>query len=379
MINKPIEILTAGDIEGLVTDGASEGRQFEFKRELPGRSDGERREFAADITAFANAQGGDIIYGIEEGAGVAIRVCGLAIENRDVELVRLESILLNCVDPRIPGLRWRWVDRPAGDPVLIVRVPASTIAPHSVAISDTVRFHRRHNNRRSEMDVQELRDAFTASEALNTRIRSLHLDAVDMISRGSLPAGLGGDPKAVLSLIPITYFREAREIDVFPDNALMPVRPNGQIEAIEMVEGVLLSSLPARREDMCSLAITYRGGRIDTAWTIGRVVDEMRRSEARLVWPKNFEDGLLDGGLSGVARLQPHGVMGPWSVHVTLLDISGYSLVLGDRHTSDAAWRDQVTLPSLRADELNRAALLPLIRSFWLAFGTRRPEKPADG
>lgn len=379
MINKPIDDITADDIDTLVVDRISEGRLFELKRELPGRADSERREFAADVTAFANAQGGDILYGVEDQGGVASSICGLAVSNRDTELTRLESILLNCVDPRIAGLRWRWIDRPAGDPVLLLRVPASTIAPHSVAISDTVRFHRRHNNRRSEMDVQELREAFTASEALPARIRSLHLDAVDMVARGNLPAGLGDEPKAVLSLIPATSFREIRDIDVQRENALMPARPRGRIETVEMVEGVLISSLPDDQDAMRSLAITYRGGRIDTAWTIGRIVNGLGKDEVRLVWPKNFDDGLLDGVLSGAARLRPHGIEGPWFVHVTLLDIAGYSLVLNNRQVSDPAWRGQLSLPSLRTDILNRAALLPLMRAFWLAFGVRRPEKQATG
>lgn len=374
MINKPIETITAGDLDALVVNSVAEGRLFEIKRQLPGRSNPERKEFAADVTAFANAQGGDIVYGIDEDRGVAAAVVGVAADNRDEELRRLESVLLNCVDPRIPGLAWHWVEREGADPVLVLRIPASSIAPHSVAISDTVRFHRRHNNRRSEMDVQELREAFTATEALPTRLRALHLDAVDMIARGDLPTGLGSEPKAILSLIPATYFRETREIDVNPGNALMPVRPQGRVDTIEMVEGVLVDSLPANDEGIRALAITYRGGRIDTAWTIGRLFNELRRDEVRLVWPSKFDPGLIDGALSGVGRLAPHGVTGPWTVHVTLLDIKDYALVLDDQHVSAPAWRDRVMLPSLRADRLNEAALLPLQRAFWLAFGARRPE-----
>lgn len=374
MINKPIESITADDLEALVANEVAEGRLFEIKRQLPGRSDGDRREFAADVTAFANAQGGDIVFGIEEARGAAAAVCGVTAENREEELRRLESILLNCVDPRIPGLAWRWVERQGADPVLVVRIPASPIAPHSVAISDTVRFHRRHNNRRSEMDVQELREAFTASEALPTRLRALHFDAVDMVARNDLPTGLGREPKAVLSLIPTTYFQEARELEVLPGNALMPVRPQGRVDTVEMVEGVLTDSVPANHDGIRGIAITYRGGRIETAWTIGRMVDELRRDAARLVWPTRFDHGLIDGVLSGAGLLQRLGMTGPWTVHVTLLDIKSYELVLNNQHVSAPAWRDQVILPSLRSDRLDEAALLPLRRAFWLAFGARRPD-----
>ena len=109
------------------------------------------------------------------------------------------------------------------------------------------------------------------------RLRALHLDAVDQSLRGDLPIGLGEDPKAILSLIPITLFREGRDLEITPENALAPHKPSGYMDAVRMIEGVLLHTNPADNGAVRSYAITYRAGHIDMVWTIGRIVNELRK------------------------------------------------------------------------------------------------------
>lgn len=72
--------------------GVAEGREIEFKRELPGRSAAEGKEFLSDVWSFVNAGGGDLLYGIEAISGVAVGVPGVAVA--DAELLRLDSVIL---------------------------------------------------------------------------------------------------------------------------------------------------------------------------------------------------------------------------------------------------------------------------------------------
>ena len=377
MIPGPIDAIDAAALERLIANGVSEGRTLEYKRDLPNPKDRDaKREFLADVTSFANAQGGDLLFGIDAPKGVALALSSIEIADSDAELRRWENIVQDGVEPRLPGLRLQWIPIVGGRGVMLIRVPASPVAPHRVSFSNWSRFFGRRSNAKYEMDTQELRDAFTASEALPTRIRSLHFEAIDTAVRGDLPVGMGDDPKAILTLVPMSYFHETRDLDITPENALAPVKPSGYMEAVEMVEGVLLHTYPDDPSSVRSYAITYRQGRVDVVWTIGRMANELRKDQMPLVWPKRFEDGVLDAAISGAAKLQPFGVEGPWTVHATVTGIEGFHLVLNGEIASDPAWRDQVTLPSLRTEVMNRAALLPLLRSFWLAFGVRRPENP---
>lgn len=78
MIAASFDTIDAADLHRLVASGASEGRDLEFKRELPGGSDAEIKEFLADVTSLANAHGGDLVFGVEESAGTATRISGVA-------------------------------------------------------------------------------------------------------------------------------------------------------------------------------------------------------------------------------------------------------------------------------------------------------------
>jgi hypothetical protein len=377
MLPGPLDSVDGAAIARLLTNGVAESRTLEYKRDLPDPRDKEsKREFLADVTSFANAQGGDLLFGIDAPKGLPVAIPGLALEDPDGELLRWEAILQDGVEPRLPGLRLRWIQLEGERGVLLIRMPPSPIAPHRVTFSNSSRFYGRRSNAKYEMDTQELREAFTASEALPARMRALHLAAVEAARRGELPIGLGEDPRAIVSVIPLTALRETRELEITPENALAPVKPSGYMDAIEMIEGVLLHTHPGEAGGVRSYAITYRQGRTDTAWTIGRVVDELSKREMRIVWPKRFEDGLLDCVCSTVSKLQPFGIEGPWVVLVTLIGIRDYHLRVNEESLSDPAWRDEVTLPSLRVDIINRAALLPLLRAFWLAFGLRRPASP---
>ena len=71
MLNVPPDRLAAADILRLVDQKIGEHRTIEYKRELPGQGERDHREFLADASSFANAGGGYILYGVEEGKGRA--------------------------------------------------------------------------------------------------------------------------------------------------------------------------------------------------------------------------------------------------------------------------------------------------------------------
>ena len=91
-------------LRSLVDNQVAERRDLEYKRDLPGRADEDVKEFLADVTSLANAQGGDLIFGMEEAEGVATNLEGVGIADPDAEILRLESSLRDNVAPRLIGL-----------------------------------------------------------------------------------------------------------------------------------------------------------------------------------------------------------------------------------------------------------------------------------
>lgn len=77
MFDLVFDELELTNFERLVENGTPEGRQLEFKRDHYGNGDNAKKEFAADISAMANALGGILIIGIEEKNGIASKIVGV--------------------------------------------------------------------------------------------------------------------------------------------------------------------------------------------------------------------------------------------------------------------------------------------------------------
>jgi predicted HTH transcriptional regulator len=66
--NPPLDLIDETILQTLVSNKVAEGKKIEYKQALPGNSDSEKKEFLADVSSFANAIGGDLIFGVEEEA-----------------------------------------------------------------------------------------------------------------------------------------------------------------------------------------------------------------------------------------------------------------------------------------------------------------------
>ena len=101
---KPLESLDEADLKALVTNQVSEWKFIEYKEQLPTNADSSRKDFLGDVSSFANASGGHLVYGMREKSGVPVALLGLPGINPDSEILRLESMTRDGIDPRIPGI-----------------------------------------------------------------------------------------------------------------------------------------------------------------------------------------------------------------------------------------------------------------------------------
>jgi hypothetical protein len=77
------------------------------------------------------------------------------------------------------------------------------------------------------MSTAELRQAFASSNNLPDRIRDLHRKAVEAISGKDMPTRIVQRPTLVLTVAPLSVLREARDIRVDRDYAVLPPDPMG--------------------------------------------------------------------------------------------------------------------------------------------------------
>src|SRR5262245_59170587 len=128
--DKSLDSFEEKDLQVLVDNGIGEAKTIEYKETLPGRSDSDRKEFLADISSFANAAGGHLVYGMRAQVGIPIDLCGLHSTDRDAEILRLEEMTRDGIRPRIPGIQFQPISLKRGTFAIIIRIPKSWASPH---------------------------------------------------------------------------------------------------------------------------------------------------------------------------------------------------------------------------------------------------------
>ncbi|HXP74041.1 MAG TPA: ATP-binding protein, partial [Stellaceae bacterium] len=171
ILTKPFETITPADVAELVSESWPEGYTVEFKRALPTAKGGDdqwitggnkigdyaRDEILSEIVAFANAQGGMLVLGIEETKDKPPRANNVVPLPRVGELARrFEDAARSCIDPPLPRLQVRPIEIQSGEGVVIFRTGPSSSAPHR--LTTTLDAYKRHGSSTMKMTMREIQD-----------------------------------------------------------------------------------------------------------------------------------------------------------------------------------------------------------------------------
>lgn len=190
-LKQPLSAITEQDLLALASNGVREDRTLDFKRDVYGSNDQAKTEFLADISAFANTSGGDIVIGMDEAEGAASALVGLAEGiDPDSEILRLQQMATAGIQPQLPRLDIKAVPLVSGRSALAVRIGRSYLPPHRVTFGGRNKFYMRGPGGRFEPDVDGLRSLFGVGPALGQRIRETRAERLAMIFADETPVVL---------------------------------------------------------------------------------------------------------------------------------------------------------------------------------------------
>jgi len=214
---KAVEEITEADLRALVENQVIELKTTEYKEALPVLKNVEaKREFAKDVTSFANAEGGHLLYGIpQDKHGMPLPFEGVETAELDAAIRTYDSVLRDNVRPRIPGLKFQPVAIGNGRSVLILEVPKSWVGPHIVEC-DEHRFWSRATNGKYRLDVGELRLAFMAAETVTERLRRFREERATRLLDRRAPVPMVSSTCCALHLVPVTAFALGKRYDIRP-------------------------------------------------------------------------------------------------------------------------------------------------------------------
>jgi hypothetical protein len=373
-------------LEQLIQDRTPEGQNIDFKRELPAAWDNaSKHKFLADVAAFANSSGGDLIYGLDEdGDGQAER---LVPQGRpmDEEMRRLLDVLANQVDPRIPGIQIHPVPTTAGDvvgQVLVIRVPQSWAGPHRIKLGQ--HFFIREGARNRPLDVPELRSHFLRSEAQERRVRDFRTERIGKILIDETPRKLVAGARMVAHVVPVQAALGVMHVDPVPyaEGRELPFFGSvGRGGASLNIDGAFVTR-PVTARGTFAYTLLFRNGFFEAVLALDHNGDGPRTT---LNSPA-YEQAVI-GLLTGVRRELAHlGANQDVTVMLTLLH--GDVLQLG---VPDAFYRDLedhaptfdrkiIAVPDVlvRADMTPERGLRPVFDMVWQAAGFTKSANYTD-
>ncbi|MBI4312142.1 MAG: ATP-binding protein [Chloroflexi bacterium] len=374
--NKALDSLQISDIDSLVENKVAEKKTIDYKAALVVNTESQRKEFLADVSSFANASGGHLIYGVRETKGVPTEICGIDIENPDQEILRLDSIARDGIEPRMPGLAMRAIPSKTRQ-VLVIRVPKSWASPHMVTFQHHSRFYSRSSNGKYPLDVGEIRAAFLASGALAERIRGFRIERLAAIVARETPVPLGDGAKLVLHIVPIRAFDSASMLSTSSLEAQMQHLPpiaRAADGSRYNLDGFVTFDRGSTGSPADSYIQLFRNGCIEA---VDMYLLRQRSAGQHTIPSMAFEEYLLKALRGYLVAQKSLGIEPPLFVMLSLLHVKGYEMGVDpskfflSEHSLPVD-RENLILPEIVVDEygVEPATLLrPAFDAVWNACG----------
>lgn len=148
---------TESDIQELIKNEIPESLHLDYKRiDSLQNKDKRKNEIAKDVSAFANSDGGVLIYGIIEENNKPLSHDN-GVDPSKISREWLEQVINSRINRRIPEVRINQINltEPKGNVIYVVEIPQSHLAPH-MAFDN--KYYKRFNFQSVAMEEYEVRD-----------------------------------------------------------------------------------------------------------------------------------------------------------------------------------------------------------------------------
>ena len=375
ILDKDLESIKEEDLQALISN-IPEDKTIEYKKVLNIRTDSEKKEFLADVSSFANAAGGHLIFGMKAEQGVASDLHGLDIQNTDKEILRLENIIRDGVEPRIPGVMIRDIPLRNSNVAIIIRIPRSWTLPHRVIFKGSSRFYSRNSKGKYPLDMTELRSLFLFTEKRTEQIRNFRTERLSKIVSEETPILLRKTPKIVLHIVPLDAFNPAAGIDISSiEDDPAPLYATGWNHRFNF-DGYLIYGMRFYSEVANTYLQIFRNGSIEAV-----EASILRTYQEKDIIPSVLlEKELLKGVERFLLFQKDLGVEPPLFIMLSLLGVHGFEMSVGhelirfpsERYPID---RDALLIPEIMIESFNcdpAEVMRPIFDAVWNATGWPR-------
>jgi hypothetical protein len=170
------------DIEEILNNNTEESINLDFKRgDALKNVEENKKEIAKDVSAFANSDGGLIIYGIAEKNYKADSYA--FVDGNQITKEWLEQIINSRIHRKIDELTIDpiRIDNTIEQTIYVVKIPRSLNAPHQTSHK---KFYKRYNFESVEMEEYEIRNLYTRQDKTSLKIARPRIFGSPSMSQG---------------------------------------------------------------------------------------------------------------------------------------------------------------------------------------------------
>jgi hypothetical protein len=164
-VEKESHFQDINDVQRLMDSKEKESTYLDYKESVALQNDEKSKtEISKDISAFANAGGGVIIYGVKEDGHIPVEIDD-GLDPEEISKEWLDQVIGSRIRRKIEGVRISQIaiDPKMGNRVIyVVHIPQSMRAPHQAWDN---KFYKRRNFSCEPMEEYEVRDAYMREEA----------------------------------------------------------------------------------------------------------------------------------------------------------------------------------------------------------------------
>lgn len=366
LFGKSLKDVTFDDLELLISGKVKESKIVDYKLLLKLDDDKAKVNMLKDFVAFANAQGGCLIYGIKEIDTYPTEIVGFRLKEYDSLIMQIQSLANTKIEPPIYSLHFKQIPITPRKSVLIIYVPKSWSALHRVNYQ-TSTFYFRQAGKNQSMDVYQIKQSMLMNQTYDKKIHDFIKERKKLILQENIPVNLSVGPKLLFHVLPIEPFLNNATYDLmhyFSHPLECPPVSNSSVEKFLNMDGVVVTN--GSKSQVYSYVQLFRNAVIEAGDT--QVFNDQNRTIAFEIGSKLIH--ALEYYLNIFAHFKINSSL---YIAMSIMNAKGYKITLPESQDNVRAIdRDQIMFDTyVHSGSLSEveSALRPLFSLFFNTFG----------
>ena len=289
---------------------------------------------------------GDLIFGIQEdrSTGKPSSHEGMSLPNPDQEVLRLEQMIRNGIEPIPPSsvYRTKIISQQNNNYIFILRLGRSWLRPHRISLNSKSKFYARATNGKYPMDIQEIRSSILLSETVLNQIKQFKEERVSIIDadEGFAPLKIG--PKIIIHIIPrvsfeLGYYISPSQIRI---QSWEPIYCSRSFTHRFNIDGVIFYDKLQNEQDYYTYVQIFRNVLVEAVDAYLLKPDEQRK----IFHSPQLENQILAAIKRYLESMINLGIEPPYFIFITFTEIKDYTITL-ITGPSEPIDRDTLSLP----------------------------------